>query len=95
VPLEAALPLLTVGGFAFAETSRQTIPFGIVRLHHDDAAACFFAGSRYLCTAKREVLVPAHAAAELSAHGFVPVCNDNGASPARMKTSPKSLRQKD
>jgi hypothetical protein len=73
VPLEAAGPLVTVGGFVLTQTGVGKISAGVLKLHHDDAAGCSYAGRRYLRDANGDVLVPAEATSELSAHGFFPV----------------------
>jgi hypothetical protein len=83
VPLEAVGPLVTVGGFVLAETSVDTISAGALKLHHDDAAGCSYAGRCYLRDANGDVLVPAEATSELSAHGFVPVANEATAAVSR------------
>ena len=44
----------------------------LVRLHHDDAAGCSYGGREYPVDQNGDVLVPAKAAADLTAHGFVP-----------------------
>lgn len=72
VPLEAAGPLVTVGGFVLAEAGIDTISAAVLKLRHDDAAGCSYAGSCYLRDANGDVLVPAEATSELSAHGFSP-----------------------
>jgi hypothetical protein len=74
VPLEAVAALTKVGGFAFVAPSRDNAPpAGPLRLHHDDAASCCYAGRQYAVDANGDVLVPAEAASELMAHGFAPV----------------------
>jgi hypothetical protein len=73
VPLEAVGPLITIGGFVLANTGREAISAGALRLHHHNAEGCSYAGCQYFGDANGNVLVPAEAIAELSAHGFVPV----------------------
>jgi hypothetical protein len=74
VPLEAVAALTKVGGFAFVASSRDNATSaGVLRLHHDDAASCCYAGWRYAVDANGDVQVPAEAASELRAHGFAPV----------------------
>ncbi|MGH7044939.1 MAG: hypothetical protein ACREE2_00945 [Stellaceae bacterium] len=84
VPPEAAAFLVAVGGFALpkrrAARTADTRPDrtganGLVRLHHDDAVGCSFAGCQYPSDVNGDVLVPAAAAAELIAHGFVPTAS--------------------
>jgi len=76
VPPEVAYPLLTVGGFALAQAGGSPGSLGVVKLCHDEAAACSYAGRQYLRTTNGDFLVPANAATELSAHGFVPVVEE-------------------
>lgn len=45
----------------------------LLKMHHDDASGCCFAGKRYFADENGDVLVPAEAAAELLAHRFAPV----------------------
>lgn len=73
VPLEAVDPLTARGGFAVLKAAGEPPSVGTLRVHHDDAAGCSFAGERYFPDRNGDVLVPAAAAGELSAHGFVPV----------------------
>jgi hypothetical protein len=51
----------------------SAVPEGTVRLRHPDARSCFFAGRVFEADRAGVVTVPAEAAAELAAHGFVPV----------------------
>ena len=76
VPPEVAYPLLTVGGFALAQAGGSPGSLGVVKLCHNEAAACSYAGRQYLRTTNGDFLVPANAATELSAHGFVPVAEE-------------------
>jgi len=46
---------------------------GLVKLHHDDAAGCSYNGCAYRRDGNGDVLVPAEAASDLEAHGFVPM----------------------
>ena len=75
VPPEAAPYLTHVGGFAPAEADSgwppEQEPAGSIRLHHDSAGACSYGGRQYQGDADGDVLVPAPAAAELMAHGYV------------------------
>jgi hypothetical protein len=80
VPPEAVAFLTCRGGFALAKTIAVVSAAkpadadrnGLVRLHHDDAGGCSYAGCEYPSDEKGDVLVPAEAAADLIAHGFVP-----------------------
>jgi hypothetical protein len=95
VPREAACFLIGNGGFALANTTAAAIvevqpsnadPNPLVRLHHDDAGGCSYAGCEYPSDESGNVLVPPEAAAVLAAHGFVPVLEDGrwcGAPPLR------------
>lgn len=76
VPLEAVDPLTTIGGFVMAQTCDKAISVGVLTLHHDDAAGCSYAGREFLGDSNGDVLVPAEAASELLAHGFVPLFKD-------------------
>ena len=85
VPREAVSFLISNGGFALANTIAAAIaeaqptnadPTPLVRLHHDDAGGCSYAGSEYPSDENGDVLVPPEAAAELAAHGFVPMLED-------------------
>lgn len=74
VPPEAAPYLTRNGGFARAiDVASGPRAIGSVYVHHDDATACSYRGRRYTSEANGDLLVPAEAAAELAAHGFVPV----------------------
>ena len=73
VPPEAVGSLTTIGGFVLVKTGNNAISAGALTLHHDDAAGCSYAGRQYLGDSNGDVLVPAEAASELLAHGFVPV----------------------
>jgi hypothetical protein len=81
--MEAVAPLITVGAFVLAKTAVNTISAGVLKLHHDDAAGCSYAGRQYWGDANGDVLVPAEAASELLAHGFVPVLKETIAAGGR------------
>ena len=87
VPSEAVGPLTTVGGFVITGPRDDLVSAGTLKLHHEDATACSYAGQRYLADVNGDVVVPAEAASELMAHGFVPVFEEaaasSGARPAR------------
>ena len=89
VPLEAAGPLITKGGFAVPMTADDAVSAGMLKLHHDDAAGCCYGGRRYPGDENGDVLVPAEAASDLVAHGFVPVLQ--GATPACQAHTGRSL----
>ena len=80
VPLEAVGPLIGNGGFALPKTTGDLVSAGMLKLHHDGAAGCCCGGRQYPGDENGDVLVPAEAASELLAHGFVPV--PQGATPA-------------
>jgi hypothetical protein len=94
VPLEAVGPLTTIGGFVLAKTGVDVISAGSLKMHHDDAAGCCYAGRQYLGDANGDVLVPAEAASELLAHGFVPVLQEAIAASSRAKSSPSNRSTK-
>lgn len=79
VPLVAVGPLITIGGFVLMKTSVDASSAGALNLHHDDASGCSYAGRQYLGDENGDVLVPAEAGSELSAHGFVPVVREAAA----------------
>jgi hypothetical protein len=83
VPLEAVDPLITIGGFVLGKTRVDVVSAGTLKLHHDDAAGCSYAGRQYLRDVHGDVLVPAEAASELSAHGFAAVLEEAGAASNR------------
>jgi hypothetical protein len=93
VPLEAVGPLTTVGGFVLAKNSEDAISAGVLTLHHDDAAGCCYAGRQFLSDSNGDVRVPAEAASELSAHGFVPALEEMVAL-GRAKSSPSNRSKK-
>lgn len=72
VPLEAVGPLAAIGGFAMAKARDDVTSAGTLKLRHTDAAGCSYGGSQYPSDANGDVLVPAEAARELMAHGFIP-----------------------
>ena len=76
VPLEAVSPLIAIGGFALIKTDVDANSAGPLKLHHDDASGCSYAGRQYLGDANGDVLVPAEASSELLAHGFVAVLRE-------------------
>lgn len=73
VPPEAAGPLIARGGFALSKAKDAAFSSGSLRLHHDESRGCSYAGRQYPCDENGDVLVPAEAAFELLAHGFVAV----------------------
>lgn len=90
VPPEAVGFLISKGGFVLAKTMGATAtkaqptdadPSRLVRLHHDDAAGCSYAGCNYPSDQNGDVLVPAEAVTDLTGHGFVPA--PEGGSPCR------------
>jgi hypothetical protein len=87
VPLEAVGPLTMIGGFVLAKNGDKMVSAGVLTLHHDDAAGCSYAGRQFLGDSNGNVLVPAEAASELLAHGFVPVFEE-------MKSSPSNRSKK-
>ncbi len=96
VPPEAVGFLISKGGFALPKTSGAATERpepggakagGLVRLHHGDAAGCSYAGRQYPSDANGDVLVPAQAAADLMAHGFVAAPDDG--SPHRPGPAPE------
>ena len=94
VPLEAVGPLTTVGGFVLAKNSDNAISAGVLTLHHDDAAGCCYACRQFLSDSNGDVRVPAEAASELLAHGFVPVFEEAMLALGRAKSSPSNRSQK-
>jgi hypothetical protein len=94
VPLEAVGPLTTIGGFVLAKTGNNAISAGALTLHHDDAAGCSYAGRQYLGDSNGDVLVPAEAACELLAHGFVPVFEETMVALSRAKSAPSNRSKK-
>ncbi len=100
VPPAVVVFLISKGGFALAKTTavaaaeaypNETERNCLVRLHHDDAAGCSYAGCNYPSDQNGDVLVPAAAVADLTAHGFVPAPEDGSLccpGPARKPTRP-------
>jgi len=76
VPVEAVGPLTAIGGFILAKSGPDAVSVGALRVHHDNAVGCSYRGRQYLRDANGDVLVPAEATSELSAHGFVPVLEE-------------------
>lgn len=93
VPVEAVFPLTATGGFVITRSDDAAMPVGILKLHHDDAGGCSYAGCRYRPDSNGDVRVPAEAVSELSAHGFVPVFEGEVA-PAKRVKSPSGNRSK-
>jgi hypothetical protein len=83
VPLEAVGPLIRIGGFVLAKSGGDSISPGSLKLHHDDAAGCSYAGRQYIGDENGDVLVPAEATPKLSAHGFIPVVDEGTAASGR------------
>jgi hypothetical protein len=88
VPFEAVGPLTNVGGFVLAKAGDDAISVGTLKLRHEDATGCSYAGLQYFADVNGDVLVPAEATSELLAHGFVPVFEkamaaSSGAKPSR------------
>jgi hypothetical protein len=76
VPIEAVAPLTAIGGFVLAGSRPDAVPTGALKLRHNGSGGCSYHGRQYLADANGDVLVPAEAAAELLAHGFVSVSNE-------------------
>ena len=55
------------------KTGVTAIPNDMVKLHHEDAGGCCFDGRQYTGDCNGNVIVPAEAAFELLAHGFVQI----------------------
>jgi hypothetical protein len=94
VPPEAVGPLTTIGGFVLAQDRDNMVSAGEFTLHHDDAAGCSYVGRRFFVDANGNVLVPAEAASELSAHGFVPVYEETMVTLRRAKSPPSNPPKK-
>ena len=88
VPLEAVGPLIWNGGFAVPKTAGHMFSLGFVKLHHSDASGCSYSGEGYSSDEKGDVLVPAEAAFELLAHGFVPVLQSPTSTSTRTRPVP-------
>jgi hypothetical protein len=95
VPLEAVGPLTTIGGFVLAKTGGNMVSAGVLTLHHDDGAGCSYAGRQFLSDSNGDVRVPAEAASELSAHGFVPILEETVIALGRAKSSLSNRSKKD
>jgi hypothetical protein len=98
VPREAVPYLTRVAGFALVEADHgRRLEAGaaeLIRLHHDAAEACSYGGQQYRSDAAGDVLVPAEAAAELAAHGYVPVLPGiETAPPARRAAKAKAVKE--
>ncbi|MFZ3235960.1 MAG: hypothetical protein WA417_22525 [Stellaceae bacterium] len=98
VPPEAAFHLIGRGGFAVvrppaaaAEMSSpgEAAPGALVRLHHDAAAGCSCGGREYHGNENGDVIVPAAAVAELTAHGFVPPAPNVNSLPQAAERPPR------
>lgn len=76
VPIEAVVPLTAIGGFVLASSRPDAVSSGALKLHHSGSSGCSYLGRQYLVDANGNVLVPAEAAGELLAHGFVPISNE-------------------
>ena len=94
VPPEAVGPLTTMGGFVLAKEGGNAISAGALTLHHDDATGCSYAGRQYLGDSNGNVLMPAEAASELSAHGFVPVFDATLVALSLAKSAPSNRPEK-
>jgi hypothetical protein len=94
VPLEAVGPLTTIGGFVLAKNSDDAISAGVLTLHHEDASGCSYAGRQFLSDSNGDVRVPAEAAAELLAHGFVPLFEETMVALSRAKSPPSDRSKK-
>ena len=94
VPLEVVGPLTVIGGFVLAKTGDNAISAGALTLHHDDATGCSYAGRQYLRDSNGDVLVPAEAASELLAHGFIPVFEETLVASTQVKSAPSNRSKK-
>jgi len=94
VPIEAVGPLMMVGGFVPAKTAGESVSSGALRLHHDDATGCSYAGLQYQSDLSGDVTVPAKAASELASHGFVPVVDKASAASSRSQSERHTLHIK-
>jgi hypothetical protein len=77
-----------------AKDGGNTISAGALTLHHNDAAGCSYAGRQYLGDSNGDVLMPAEAASELSAHGFVPVFDETLVALGQAKSAPSNRPKK-
>jgi hypothetical protein len=89
VPLEVAAPLITIGGFALSQPVGAAFSSGTLRMHHDESPGCSYAGRQYPRDQNGDVLVPAEAACELSAHGFIAVPGGATPAPERVRQAPR------
>ena len=94
VPLEAVGPLTTMGGFVLAKDGGNAISAGVLTLHHEDATGCSYAGRQYIGDSSGNVLMPAEAVSELSAHGFVPVFDATLVALSPAKSAPSNRPEK-
>ena len=60
----------------------------MLKLHHENAAGCSYLGRQYLGDKNGDVVVPAEAASELTAHGFVSMLLVTTLASTRAKLSP-------
>ena len=77
-----------------AKVGDNTISAGALTLHHDDAAGCSYGGRQYLGDSNGNVLMPAEAASELSAHGFVPVFDETLVALSQAQSAPSNRPKK-
>lgn len=69
VPVEAAGPLLALGGFT-ADDDSDPVPDGKVRVSHGYATGCSWGGEAFEPQKDGTFLVPVAAVADLASHGF-------------------------
>lgn len=72
VPEEAVASLVHIGGFS-AEPDLEPVPADKVRVVHDDATSCSWAGEVFEPNEAGHFLVPCAAVADLLHHGFTAV----------------------
>ncbi len=77
-----------------AKDRDNAISAGALTLHNDDATGCSYAGRQYLGDSNGNVLMPAEAASELSAHGFVPVFDATLVALSQAKSAPSNRPKK-
>ena len=94
VPRDAMEPLISVRGFVLVKTVNDTISVGSLNLRNDNAAGCSYAGRQYLGDANGNVIVPAEAAPELVAHGFVPIADEMATARSRAISPTRYRRYK-
>ena len=92
--LQAVGTLTTSGEFALANIGDDAISIGVLTMHHDDASGCSYRGRQYYGNSHGDVVVPAEAAAELSAHGFVATFEEKTVLMGRTKSSPGNRSKK-